>query len=144
MKAISEGSAASAVRPAAANAGFTLIELMIVVAIIAILASIAYASYQSFIIKSRRSAAQTCLMESAQLMERYYTTKLTYLAAPSPAGACITELNGFYAFSFSGTPDATSYTLRAVPDASRQPDTKCGTMTVNHTGAKTASASDCW
>ena len=65
--------------------GFTLIELMIVVGIVAILATIANASYQSFVLKSRRAAAATCLMERAHYMERYYTTQLTYAGAPNPA-----------------------------------------------------------
>src|SRR3546814_6618030 len=51
--------------------GFTLIELMVVVAIIAILASIAYPAYTDYIVKTRRSAGAACLLEQAQLMERY-------------------------------------------------------------------------
>lgn len=47
-------------------AGFTLIELMIVVAIVAILASVAYASYDFAMIKGRRSAAAGCALEGAQ------------------------------------------------------------------------------
>lgn len=123
--------------------GFTLIELMITVAVVAILVTIAYASYQSFVIKSRRSAAQACLMQTAQLMERHYTTALSYAAAPAPAGACITELTGFYAFSFVGAPTASAFQVQAVPTAA-QPDSKCGTMTVNQTGNTTPTTSGCW
>src|SRR3546814_3057220 len=47
--------------------GFTLIELMVVVAIIAILASIAYPAYTDYIVKTRRSAGAACLLEQAQL-----------------------------------------------------------------------------
>ena len=58
--------------------GFTLIEVMIVVAVIGILAAIAYPSYQESVTKTRRSAAQGCLVEMAQFMERFYTTNMRY------------------------------------------------------------------
>ena len=65
--------------------GFTLIEIMIVVLIVGVLAAIAMASYKLSVIKSRRSAAAVCLQERAQLMERFYTTRMTYVGAPAPS-----------------------------------------------------------
>src|SRR3546814_19429854 len=56
--------------------GFTLIELMIVVAIVAILAAIAYPSYINHITKTRRAAGAGCALEAAKFMERFYTTNL--------------------------------------------------------------------
>ncbi len=58
--------------------GFTLIELMIVVAVIAILAAIAYPSYQDSVRKSRRADAKAALLDLAQFMERNYTTANRY------------------------------------------------------------------
>ena len=52
--------------------GFTLIEVIIVMAIIAILTAIAFPSYQNYIIRSSRSAAQTELLELANLQEKIY------------------------------------------------------------------------
>lgn len=53
--------------------GFTLIELMIVVAIIGIIAAIAYPSYRDSVNKTQRSDAMTALSRLAAAQERYYT-----------------------------------------------------------------------
>ena len=58
--------------------GFTLMELMIVVAIIGILAGIAYPTYQDSVRKSRRADAEAVLLELAQWMERFYTENNRY------------------------------------------------------------------
>src|SRR3546814_21115150 len=81
--------------------GFTLIELMVVVAIIAILASIAYPAYNDYIVKTRRSAGAACLLDQAQFMERYYTTNMGYSSAELPATACRNELRAQYSFDRS-------------------------------------------
>lgn len=127
--------------------GFTLIELMIVVAVVAILASVAMASYNFAVVKSRRSAAAGCLTERAQQMERFYTVRMTYQGAPDPA-AC-TDVSDHYDVAFQGTPDATSYVILATPKGSQATaDTKCGTLSINAQGVKgktgTGSAKDCW
>lgn len=140
--------------------GFTLIELMIVIAIVGILTSLAYPSYLNHIIKTKRGNAGGCLMELAQWMERNYTTCLAYdktgtgcattvdtAALPSPA--CTTDLNTSYNFAIASTPalSAATYQLNATPIAgsSQAKDTTCGTLTLNQNGVKGAGATTgCW
>jgi type IV pilus assembly protein PilE len=129
--------------------GFTLVELMIVTTIIGILAAIAYPSYTQYVLRSNRADAQAILMESAQFMERYYTTNTSYVGATvvspvSPKGATGTGIK--YNISFSVTPAAATpnvYTLQAVR-ANGQVNDTCGTLTVSQTGAQTPTTAGCW
>lgn len=140
-----------------AQAGFTLVELMIVVAIVAILAAIAYPSYQQHVMKSRRATAQSCLLEIGQFMERFYATHMRYdkttagASVTLPATQCTTDLAGHYLLQFaSGEPTSGSYVVEAVPQGRQATlDTRCGTLIFNHRGEKKVSVSgtpvsDCW
>lgn len=105
--------------------GFTLIELMIVVAIIGIIAAIAYPSYQDSVKSSRRADAQGVLMGLANAMERHYTTNNSYLGAGTTGGntgaptifpdeAPIDGSVKYYDLTISAV-TATTYTLKATP-----------------------------
>ena len=129
--------------------GFTLIEVLIVVAIVAILSAIALPSYREHIIKTRRATAIGCLSELSLYMERYHTTELKYDGVALPVTACQTDLQNFYTFAFpAGEPTATTFIIEATPTGSQEADTRCATLGINATGVKTisgtATVAACW
>jgi type IV pilus assembly protein PilE len=136
--------------PTRRNSGFTLVELMIVVAIVAILAAVAYPSYRGFVMRGNRSDGKTVLMRMAQNMERYFTVNNIYvgatLASDPPAATDVwgstVSPDGFYTLSLNPAPTATQYTLQAVARGTQVQDTQCATLTLNEAGVKTPA--ECW
>jgi type IV pilus assembly protein PilE len=139
-------------RPGAGNrlaararaSGFTLIELAITCLVIAILAAMAVASYEYATVKARRGAAQACLTEAAQYMERYYTTEMKYEGASFPA--CSSNVTPHYKVRFQNdvAPTAGAYTIEAIPQGRQsQLEKDCGTMTIDQVGRRTPT-SNCW
>lgn len=134
----------------AGTKGFTLIELMIVVAIIGILASIAYPSYLEYVKKSNRAEATVVLMESAQALERFYSVNGSYLdsgnnvASVFPSNA---PANGAANYTVAATGARNSFTLTATPTGRMSGD-DCGNLSITHSGVKGASGSkgvaECW
>jgi len=126
--------------------GFSLIELMIVIAIIGILATIAYPSYLDQIRKTRRANAQADLVELASFMERYYSENFTYKDGAANPTLPFTESpkgdNGHY-YDLTVVTTLITFTLTATPINDQLAD-HCGTMTVTHTGTQNAALSSCW
>lgn len=132
--------------------GFTLMELMVVVAIIGILAAVAWPSYQDSVRKSRRSEAKATLTDLATRQEQYFNDNKTYTTDPAVLGRPLRAGNltpeGFYTVRI--TPGAagigTSYVITASTAGVQVSDTRCATFTLDSTGARTSTpaGNTCW
>ena len=128
--------------------GFTLIELMIVVAIVAILAAIAYPSYTNYVYRTRRADGKEFLMRVAAAQERYYTRMNKY-ADMGDLGVGTSSEKGYYEVGIAlGNGDQT-YTATATPQSPQDGD-QCKNLILTNTGfkdwsgAKPPTNGNCW
>lgn len=130
--------------------GFTLIDLMIVVAIIGILVAVALPSYRAYIERGQRAYVKTVLLDAAQFMERYRSSNFKYLdtngAIPSlPSNLKVSPSEVPKRYDITLAADATSFTLTATP--SGWTDKVCGNLTLTNIGEKGQTKGDaatCW
>lgn len=128
--------------------GFTLIELMIVVAVIAVLAAIALPSYRQYVQRGDRAAAMAALLQNGNWMQQQYTINNAYPIAGATLPVPKSPPSGTTKYNLSISAGAGStYTLQAAPAGTAD---KCGTFTLDNTGLRnvsggaTATSADCW
>lgn len=120
--------------------GFTLVELMIVVAIIGIIAAFAVPAYQRYIERGIRSEARAALLEGSQRMQRFYSVNNTYVGA-SPKVTTLSA-DGKYTITVP-TATVNGFTLTAT----LLRDSTCSTLTLTNTGQQGATGGTtetCW
>lgn len=129
------------------NLGFTLIELMIVVAIVGVLSAIALPSYRNYAIRASRNAAQTELLALAALQEKIYLNSNTYAysvtrtyngTASATSGLGKTSgktSDGKYSLGLDITAASQTYTLTATPVSGTTQATD-GNISINQAGVR--------
>jgi type IV pilus assembly protein PilE len=144
------------------EAGFTLVELMVVIVIATVLLSIAIPGYQTQIRKSRRTEARTAVLDLASREERFLSTANNYSQTTTDLGYSgtfpVTVGAGYYTLNVT-SPDPAfvaaggttpSYIITATATGSQLKDVACKTFTVTHLGQQTATDSTgtattfCW
>lgn len=134
-----------------AQSGLSLMELMVVVVIVGILAAVSYPSYREHVLRSARSDARTALQDAQSRQEQFFLDNRTYANSLAALNLVAATENGYYAISIdtatAGCPIARCYGMRAAPQGNQANDTKCGTLTINSTGTKSATGTEpatCW
>jgi prepilin-type N-terminal cleavage/methylation domain-containing protein len=137
--------------------GFSLIELMVVIAVVAILSSIAVGAYRNYVMRATRTEGRMALLAIQVAQEKFflqnnqYAQNLATVIAAPPAGLGVNltagglTSNANYTLSFAAA-TATTYTLQAVATGPQSHDDPlCVTFTINEQGARTPlDSTGCW
>lgn len=126
--------------------GFTLIELMIVVAVIGVLATIAYPSYQSYVIKTKRADMMSELhniaseIESRKLAQGSYSTISTAVMSDFNNKSYPAQGTALYTVTVTPDPLTSNWTITATPVSTARMASD-GNITLNHQGLKCRASS---
>ena len=128
--------------------GFSLIELMIVVAVVAILSAVAYPSYQHYLLVSHRVEAKNMLLDAANRQETYFMDFNRYTSSAVALNIPENSASGFYHLVMEAADN--TYTLFATADGAQGPDGDCIIFSIDQDGVRKAYRLDnsanaaCW
>lgn len=135
--------------------GFTLAELVVVLAIIGVLYAIASPRYQQFVLRSNRAEGQALLVDTAARQARYYAQNQAYVVTQTDIGKLqlprsndtqVTSPSGLYRLEIG--PGDGGYLLQAVPLAVQSADRACASLLLDGTGNQgttgSGPVSECW
>ncbi len=142
------------------QSGFSLMELMFVVAIFAIIAAVSYPSYMQFVVRAKRATGTSMLLQLADLQQQFFMDNKRYAASLTSLGFASDAImlgddgqvvadgddDRIYGLAMTST-TATSYTITATPQLKQaENDTLCGDLTLTNAGAKGQSGygDNCW
>jgi type IV pilus assembly protein PilE len=133
------------------NKGFSLIELMIVVAIVGILSAIVLPNYQDYVIRASREAAQTELLQMAGVQEKIYLNSSSYTTAAitaaytgtSAGGLGITGSSKDGKYAYSCVCNTQDFAITATPNAGT-PQAADGDLIVNSAGQRLGGPHGTW
>lgn len=127
--------------------GFTLVELMIVIAIVGILGAFAIPSYNAYVEKSRRADGTAGLLGAANILERCATVNGAYNHANCGAGVVpANSPDQYYAIALTAV-GASTFTLTVTPQGAQADDAdQCPSMSITQAGVKTPDPDTerCW
>jgi len=128
--------------------GFTLVELMLVVAIIGIIAAISMGYYGSYVIDSNRTDARSALTRVASSLEKCKSLYSNYNSANCNVTAASMPPTDDGYYTITGVINAADFILTATPVAGQPQanDTECTSLTLTHTGIQsgTPTVNECW
>lgn len=137
------------------SSGFTMIELMVVLAIMAIITVVAFPSYQQSMRKTRRADAVSAALAVQVAQERFRANCPLYAQNLGTANNCATSTadapseseQGFYDLTIAATPTGNAYTIVATAKGAQAADTGCTTMQIAFSGGSangTRTPAICW
>ena len=126
-------------------AGFTLIEIMVVVAIVGILSAIAYPSYIEHVRQTRRAEVTALMLENAQLLERHYTRHGAYNAGVVAGLMSQAPQSGSAVYTIAVHTDVHQYSMTATAQSGGlMAGDACARYTLNQVGQRSPSDAKCW
>ncbi len=140
--------------------GVTLVEMMVVMVILGIIAAYAFPSYEQFIVRAKRNAGTSMLLQIATRQQKFFMNNKQYSATLAGLGfaadpfmiiddgsfCAAGDADRVYSFALSNI-TATTYTATATPQLRQAvKDTACANLTLTHTGLKgnSAGGNNCW